>query len=40
VDENGNLNACFSISSEDRNLDFGQGFRSNKFELRVWNISK
>jgi hypothetical protein len=26
--------------NEDRNLEFGQGFRSNQFELMVWNISK
>jgi hypothetical protein len=25
---------------KDRNLDIGQGFKSNKFELKIWNISK
>jgi hypothetical protein len=25
---------------KDRNLDIGQGFRSNEFELKVWNILK
>jgi hypothetical protein len=25
---------------KDRNMDIGQGFRSNEFELKVCNISK
>jgi hypothetical protein len=37
---NGNLNESVWTFSKVEIWKFGQGFRSNKFELKVWNISK
>jgi hypothetical protein len=39
-DWNGNLNEIVWTFSKGRNLEFGEGFRSNEFKLKVWNISK